>query len=253
MKIIGQAAKTAFYYKRDFKDSPVWDLNYKVKCKSTEKELDNYIKRSNFNFDKPIAIIANKQFAGVGQNGREWLSPLGGIWISAAYPIFDEKFMPEIFSLSIANQLCEMFIENSIEVDLKWPNDIFYGSRKIIGFLPRVITRGRETLYVRVGIGMNLNNKTPKEGISLLEATDRKNLCKYKWTSKILKVICNAVENNSNKMNIIKKSNQFLNKKYLPKGYDSSLWSIKYIDWNGDLIMFHKKNKSIKNMNLIFD
>ena len=100
---------------------------------------------------------------------------------------------------------------------------------------------------------MNLNNKTPKEGISLLEATDRKNLCKYKWTSKILKVICNAVENNSNKMNIIKKSNQFLNKKYLPKGYDSSLWSIKYIDWNGDLIMFHKKNKSIKNMNLIFD
>tara|TARA_Y100000589_G_C27043599_1_gene584226 strand:- start:158 stop:904 length:747 start_codon:yes stop_codon:yes gene_type:complete len=245
VKFIGLAAKTAFYYKKDFKNSPIWSLNYKVKCKSTEVELDNYIKSLNSNFDKPIAIIANKQFGGVGQNGRRWISPFGGIWISAAYPIFDDKFIPEIFSLSIANELCEMFIGNSIEVDLKWPNDIFFGSRKMIGFLPRVITRGSKTLYVRVGIGMNLNNKTPREGISLSEATNRKNLCKYKWTSRILKAICDAVENNSNKTNIIKKANQFLNKQYLPKAYDRSLWSIKYIDWNGNLIMFHKKNKKV--------
>ena len=252
MKIIGKAAKTAFYYKKEFKNFPNWHLNYKVKCSSTENELNNYLKKTKTNFDIPIAIIANEQFSGVGQYEREWSSPSGGIWLSAAYPIYNNKFLPEIFPISIANNLCEMFLQKSIKVDLKWPNDIFYGSKKIIGFLPKVITRGSNILYVRVGIGMNLNNKTPKNGISLSEILKRKNLCEYKWTSRILKVICDAVESNSCKMQVIQKANQFLNKKYLPKGYDPLFWSIKYIDWNGDLIMFDKKNKKVFKYRFIF-
>ena len=245
MKIIGKAAKTAFYYKKDFEEFPDWDLNYKLKCSSTENELNNYLKKTKIDFQRPIAIIANEQFSGVGQYERKWTSPPGGIWLSAAYPIYSNNFLPEIFPLSIANHLCEMFLEKSINVYLKWPNDIFYGSRKIIGFLPKVITRGRDVLYIRVGIGLNLNNKTPNEGISLSEILKRKKLCEYKWTSRILKVICDAVESNNNKMEVIKKANEFLNKKYLPKGFDTFVYSIKHIDWNGNLILFDKKNKLV--------
>ena len=245
MKIIGKASKTAFYYKKAYKDFPNWDLNYRLKCSSTEYELNTYLKNTRIDFDRPIAIIANEQFSGIGQYERKWYSPPGGIWLSAAYPIYSNKFLPEIFPLSIANQLCEMFWEKSIKVDLKWPNDIFYGSRKIIGFLPKVITRGTDVLYIKVGIGFNLNNKTPKEGISLSEVLKRKKLCEYKWTSRILKVICDAVDSNNRKMEVIKKANEFLNKKYLPKGYSKYLWSIKHIDWNGNLILFDKKNKLV--------
>ncbi len=245
MKFIGQAAKTAFYYKKDFNDWPNWDLIYKIKCKSTEYELNKYLNRLKNDFARPVAIVANEQFSGVGQNGRKWYSPPGGIWLSAAYPIFNNKFLPEIFSLSLANQLCDMFLDKSIKVCLKWPNDIFYGSRKIIGFLPKVITRGNEILYVRVGIGINLNNKTPIEGISLSEIIKRKNLCEYQWTAKILKVIVKAVQCNSNKMEVIKKANIFLNKEFLPKGHNPNLWSIKHIDWNGNLIMFNKFNEKV--------
>ena len=245
MKIIGKAAKTAFYYKKAFEEFPDWDLNYKLKCSSTENELNNYLKKTKIPLGRPIVIIASEQFSGVGQYKRRWLSPPGGIWLSAAYPIYNNKFLPEIFHLSIANQLCEMFWEKSIKVDLKWPNDIFYGSKKIIGFLPKVITRGSEVLYIRVGIGFNLNNKTPEEGISLSDVLKRKNLCEYKWTSRILKVICDAVDSNSYKMEVIKKANQYLNKKYLPTGYNAFVWSIKHIDWNGNLILFDKKNKLV--------
>ena len=245
MKIIGKAAKTAFYYKKDFEEFPDWDLNYKLKCSSTENELNNYLKKTKIPLGRPIVIIASEQFSGVGQYKRRWLSPPGGIWLSAAYPIYNNKFLPEIFHLSLANQLCEMFWEKSIKVDLKWPNDIFYGSKKIIGFLPKVITRGSEVLYIRVGIGFNLNNKTPEEGISLSDVLKRKNLCEYKWTSRILKVICEAVDSNSNKMEVIKKANENLNKKYLPTGYNAFVWSIKHIDWNGNLILFDKKNKLV--------
>ncbi len=248
MKFLGHAAKTAFYYKKHSKDLPDWNLNYVFNCKSTENQLNNYLKRPKLIFDKPIAIISKKQFSGVGQYGRKWFSPLGGIWLSAAYPIFSDNFKTEVFSLAIANQLCEMFLDRSIKVNLKWPNDIFYGSKKIIGFLPKVITRGKEILYVRVGIGINLNNNTPLEGISVSKALKRKNLCEYKWTSKVLSAISNAVQNNHKKIEIITNSNKFLTKKYLPSGYDSSIWSIRYINWNGNLIIHNKNNQEIMTL-----
>ena len=51
-----------------------------------------------------------------------------------------------------------MLRQENINVFLKWPNDIFIDSKKLIGFLPRVITRGKKIIYVRVGLGMNVLN-----------------------------------------------------------------------------------------------
>ncbi len=59
---------------------------------------------------------------------------------------------------------------------MKWPNDIFFGSKKLIGFLPRVIIRGKEIIYVRIGLGMNVLNYTPSEGISLSKVLQTKNI-----------------------------------------------------------------------------
>jgi len=245
VKIIGEASKTSFYYKKYKEKFPDWKLQYKIKCTSTEVELSNFLKINKIKLNHPIAIIAKEQLSGIGQNRRKWISPEGGIWLSAAYPIFDNKFLPEIFSLSIANQLCRMFYEDSIQVSLKWPNDIFFGSKKIIGFLPKVITRGDEIKYARIGIGMNLNNKTPQEGISLVKLLNKNKICEYKWTAKILKVICSAVEQNCKKKEIIQDANKFLDKKYLPSGYDPNIYSIKHIDWNGNLIMINEQNDEL--------
>ena len=96
-----------------------------------------------------------------------------------------------------------MLNKESIKVDLKWPNDIFFNSKKLIGFLPRVITRGKDTIYLRIGIGMNLLNKTPLEGIALSEILKTKNICEYYWTAKILKTINESVECNDKKDYII--------------------------------------------------
>ena len=139
MKVFGSLAKTAYYYKNIQGFFPHWKLQYKFKCKSTEYELTNWLQNSPIKRYKPRAIIAKEQFLGIGQNSRPWVSPKGGIWLSAAYPIFTSNFSSEIFSLSFAIKLCEMMHKESIKVDLKWPNDIFFNSKKLIGFLPRVI------------------------------------------------------------------------------------------------------------------
>ena len=167
MKVIGSAAKTVFYLKKIQGQYPSWRLQYKIKCKSTENELSNWLRYSEIKRNQPVAIIAREQFSGFGQNSKIWVSKKGGIWLSAAYPIFSKEFTSQIFNLSLGIKICEMLRQENINVCLKWPNDIFFGSKKLIGFLPRVITRGKEIIYVRVGLGMNVLNYTPSEGISL--------------------------------------------------------------------------------------
>ncbi len=247
MKFIGSSAKTSFFYRNGLNNFPNWKLIYKYKCSSTEIELNNYLKTNKLKRSQPIAIFSRKQSQGVGQNGRKWISPQGGIWLSAAYPIFSKDFSTDIFPVSIAFFLCEMFYRKSIEVKIKWPNDIFYGSKKLIGFLPKLITRGNEVLYAKIGIGINLNNFTPDEGISLSKILNKKNLSESYWSSKILKVFNKAILYNNHKKQIIYGANKFLNRQFLPKGYENN-WTIFEIDEMGSLKIFKDNiQKTIKS------
>ena len=246
MKVIGSSAKTSFFYKNGSNNFPHWKLIYKYKCSSTQIELNKYLKKNQLKKSYPIAIFSRKQAQGVGQDGRRWISPQGGIWLSAAYPIFSKDFSTDVFPLSIAFFLCEMFYKKSIEVKIKWPNDILFGSKKLIGFLPKLKTRGNEVLYARIGIGMNLNNVTPNEGISLSNILRRKNLSESYWSSKLLKVLNKAILYNKNKKHIIYGANKFLNKECLPSGYNKN-WSINEIDEMGSLKIFNNNiQKTIK-------
>ena len=245
LNYLGSVAKTAYHYKKIQGFCPNWKIKHKLKCKSTENELTNYLQEYPIKRYKPIAIIAKEQFLGTGQNSRPWFSPKGGVWLSAAYPIFSSKFSTEIFSLSFAIKLCEMFEMESIKVDLKWPNDIFFDSKKLIGFLPKVITRGKEIIYVRLGLGMNFLNKTPLEGIALSEILNTRKICEYYWTAKILKTIHESVECIDKKEYIIDKANKYLTKKHLPRGFNSNNWSIKDIDNNGNLRIYDETQEKI--------
>ncbi len=240
MKVIGSSAKTVFYLKKIQGQYPSWKIQYKIKCKSTEHELTNWLKYSEIKRDHPVAVIAREQLSGFGQNSKTWFSPRGGIWLSAAYPIFSKEFTSQIFNLSLGIKICEMLRKENINVFLKWPNDIFFGSKKLIGFLPRVITRGKETIYVRIGFGMNLLNHTPLEGISLSKVLQTKNINQYYWTAKVLKAFYDSIACNKKKEYVIKSANEFLTKSFLPSGYCPHTWKIKDIDSNGNLRIENK-------------
>ena len=235
MKVFGSAAKTVFCLKKIQGQYPIWRIHYKIKCKSTENELTNLLGYSEIKRNQPVAIIAREQLLGVGQNSKTWVSPKGGIWLSAAYPIFSKKFASQIFNLALGIKICEMLRQENIDVCLKWPNDIFIGSKKLIGFLPRVITRGKEIIYVRIGLGMNVLNYTPSEGISLSKVLQTKNINQHYWTAKVLKAFYDSIKSNKKKEYVIKSANKFLTKSFLPSGYCPHTWKIKDIDSNGNL------------------
>ena len=91
MTVSGSKAKTIYYLKRIQGLYPLWRLEYKIKCGSTEHELSKLLDCSEIKRNQPIAIVTRQQFAGFGQNSRFWFSP-EVVFGYAAYPIFSEKF-----------------------------------------------------------------------------------------------------------------------------------------------------------------
>ena len=60
-----------------------WRLRYLPLCASTEWDLSRCLQQG---VQPPLAVVARRQRYGVGQHGRQWQSPAGGLWLSAAIP-----------------------------------------------------------------------------------------------------------------------------------------------------------------------
>src|SRR4026209_2250453 len=126
-----------------------------------------------------VSIVADEQTAGRGRLQRAWSSPRGaGLYFSILLrPTIPQNYWPLItFMAALAGGdalggACEL------QTDIKWPNDILSGERKICGILSEVIETpaGRAVI---VGIGINLTqNAFPPElsdvATSVSEATGR--------------------------------------------------------------------------------
>lgn len=116
-------------------------------------------KRAESSFMEGTAVIAEEQTAGRGRLGRQWVSTKGkGIWMSF---ILKPDIMPAdapkltiaaALSVSRALQSC-----CSLDVRIKWPNDIVAGGKKLCGILTEMTAEAEEIKSVVVGIGINAN------------------------------------------------------------------------------------------------
>ena len=105
---------------------------------------------------KPILITADKQTAGRGRNQKKWESPSGNI--SFSYGFFCKK--PHNALSLLAGLKTTIAIDNVFgkNVELKWPNDLIYQSKKIGGIL--VESENFEGKFLTIlGIGINLKIK----------------------------------------------------------------------------------------------
>ena len=104
-----------------------------------------------------------------------------------------------------------------VDVKIKWPNDILFEGKKLAGILPKLFFRGGELRLFRVGVGLNVLNNVPKEGISLKQIIGDKRININYWSSEVLFAL--------------ERSLDFLdNKKFLCSQIEQRLWSKKYID-----------------------
>ncbi len=119
-----------------------------------------------------LVIVADEQTAGRGRLQRAWSSPKGaGLYFSVllrpSVPVDQWPLITFVAALAVGDALREAA---GVQTDIKWPNDILSGERKICGILAEAIdtTRGRAVI---VGIGINLAPGAFPEATSVVEAS----------------------------------------------------------------------------------
>ncbi len=137
-------------------------------------------------------VVSDSQTVGRGRLGRKWVSPRGvNLYLSA---LFRPEIPPQkssVFTFLASCALIEVFSVYGVDAEIKWPNDILVGGKKVSGVLTELGTSGGAVDYLVIGIGVNLNlseefirremedisEKTTSLSILLGEEVNRERFC----------------------------------------------------------------------------
>ena len=108
------------------------------------------------------------QTAGRGQSGNGWESEEGKNLLCSILlpPRKDLFYLNVLVSVAVHKVIQSLLFERSgllslsEAVSIKWPNDIYYGDKKIAGILIENAILGNEVKYSIAGIGLNVNQTT---------------------------------------------------------------------------------------------
>jgi BirA family biotin operon repressor/biotin-[acetyl-CoA-carboxylase] ligase len=108
-----------------------------------------------------LVCFADEQTAGRGRGGHSWQSPPGsGLYVSV---LLRPKIAPaDVLWLSLAAGLAirEAIRQvTALEPDLRWPNDLLFGSKKFCGILTELNAEVTRVRHVVVGIGINVHQE----------------------------------------------------------------------------------------------
>lgn len=102
-------------------------------------------------------VTARTQSAGRGRAGRTWSSPVGNLYVSLVLrPPLLLRDVPAM-TLAIGVAVCETARSFGVAAELKWPNDVLVGERKLAGVLLESQSRGDRVDVVVAGVGLNLD------------------------------------------------------------------------------------------------
>jgi BirA family biotin operon repressor/biotin-[acetyl-CoA-carboxylase] ligase len=124
-------------------------------------------------------FLAEEQTAGRGRGVNSWDSARSaGIYCSVVLrpelPPAEVLVLALAVGLAVRAAIAE--IDASLAVDLKWPNDVLIGGKKVCGILTEMNAEATRVRYIVAGIGINVNQpQFPKEledeAVSLRVAT----------------------------------------------------------------------------------
>ncbi|MDF2431359.1 MAG: BirA family transcriptional regulator [Mucilaginibacter sp.] len=168
----------------------------------TIKQVDstnNFLKELLSN-SKPViegtVIMAESQFAGRGQQQNGWHAEPGknltfSILLKPAFvPVTAQFDLVRAVSLGVFYALYPLLGE---KLKIKWPNDIYYGDRKLGGMLIENLVQGSQIKNSIIGIGLNINQENfPAE---LTNAISLKQILHQDYDLKtLLAEICRHIE-----------------------------------------------------------
>jgi BirA family biotin operon repressor/biotin-[acetyl-CoA-carboxylase] ligase len=129
---------------------------YRLRLGSTN---DLAKRRANAGAPEGLLVLADEQTAGRGRHARRWWSPAGTALLTSL--LFRPSLPPQraqqltmLCALAAADAVSDL---TTLAVDLKWPNDLLVGGRKLAGLLTESAIQGQRLEFVVVGLGLNAN------------------------------------------------------------------------------------------------
>ncbi|XP_069680984.1 biotin--protein ligase isoform X2 [Periplaneta americana] len=154
-----------------------------------------------------LAVVPCVQTRGAGRGDNVWLSPEGCAMFSlqlhlplASYLGQHISLLQHVVALALVTSVCGLPGYDALDLRLKWPNDVYAGSSaKLGGLVVHTVLEGA-TAVCNVGLGVNLDNRTPTTCINEMVAQldgcppplSRERLLALTFTQ--LEVLLNAVQ-----------------------------------------------------------
>ncbi|MBN1936101.1 MAG: biotin--[acetyl-CoA-carboxylase] ligase [Anaerolineae bacterium] len=106
-----------------------------------------------------LVVLADEQTAGRGRLDRRWWAPPGTcllltLLLRPALPARQAQRLTMICSLAVCDALAEV---GGVQAQVKWPNDVLVGDKKICGVLTELDLDGEMLNDALIGIGINVN------------------------------------------------------------------------------------------------
>jgi BirA family transcriptional regulator, biotin operon repressor / biotin---[acetyl-CoA-carboxylase] ligase len=148
------------------KDEVVESLSEKAKSLITELDIAGVVDSTNtlamgkaMNGAAGYVCAAEQQSTGRGRRGRQWVTPYAG---SIALSIVWESNggVASLEGLSLAVGVAVVDALSAIGVDkaeLKWPNDVLHGGKKLAGVLIEIAGDAEGPCRVVIGVGLNVS------------------------------------------------------------------------------------------------
>ncbi|RRS06732.1 bifunctional biotin--[acetyl-CoA-carboxylase] ligase/biotin operon repressor BirA [Pseudoalteromonas sp. J010] len=154
LPLINQNKLNSLWQQQFHTDCPI---EYHAIVDSTNSELMRRL-QSDLNMASGHVLVAEMQQAGRGRRGRTWQSPFGANLYYSYYWMFDAG-MQAAMGLSIAVGLAvydALKVLYGINVELKWPNDIYLNQHKLAGILVELEGQVEGPCHLVIGIGLNI-------------------------------------------------------------------------------------------------
>ncbi len=128
-----------------------------------------------------VLVTAAEQTAGRGRQGRQWLSPRGGAWMTIAWPMRLESSAYRTASLATAVGVRRSLLELAtrgmppeaaafaLDVRVKWPNDLLINDAKVAGILCEQSVgaqHGGDAIFIGIGVNVEFSQEILDEPAS---------------------------------------------------------------------------------------
>ncbi|HIX84125.1 MAG TPA: biotin--[acetyl-CoA-carboxylase] ligase [Candidatus Megamonas gallistercoris] len=104
-------------------------------------------------------VISEEQGGGRGRLSRSFFCPkYKGIWFSVILrPDFLPQEAPKCTLLAAVAVTKAIYDVTGVKVGIKWPNDILYNGKKLVGILTEMSAEMERINYIVIGIGIDVN------------------------------------------------------------------------------------------------